>query len=215
MRTLRHLIGQSFMSEEKDKIPKFTEFETKYRTEITQMIPFKELVEELPGLVKFAYVQGPDTYYVRGENAFGRHRYAQYPDQNGNRFNQWTIKIKPQGAKNNIKRTEPNWNLSGTPPDEVEAGAIAMDYRFNFKIWKMCHIYEFKDATVVFYTVRDEETKKYDHFMEIEVTEETIHELTEQQAWNVIIKYEKLLEPVGVNAQKRLRKSLYEMYVRE
>jgi len=206
------------MSEEKitesDKIAKFTEFETKYRTEIDRMIPFKELVEDLPGLIKFSYVQGPDTYYLRDGNAFGRHRLAQYADKDGYRFSQWTIKIKPEGAKNNIKRTEPNWNVSATPPDEVEAGAIAMGYKFNFKIWKMCHIYEFKDATIVFYTVRDEDNKKYDHFIEIEVTEETIHELTEQQAWDVITKYEKILEPVGVNAQKRLRKSLYEMYVR-
>jgi hypothetical protein len=47
------------------------------------------------------------------------------------------------------------------------------------------------------------------------ITEETIHELTEDQAWEIIRKYEKVLEPVGVIAQKRMRKSLYELYKKE
>jgi len=50
------------------------------------------------------------------------------------------------------------------------------------------------------------------HLIEIEVDEETIHLLTEDQAWEIIRKYEKILEPTGVTPQKRLRRSLYEMY---
>lgn len=200
---------------EEVKIEPFTEFETKYETEFVLQIPFKELVETFPDLIRFEYVQGPDTYYTKKSGVFGRHRFSQYPDINGERFNQWTVKTKPDGAKNNIKRKEPNWNLSNTPEDEVVAGAIEMGYEFNFKIWKMCHIYTFPDATVVFYTTRNEKTKKYQHFIEIEVEEKTIHELTEEQAWAIIVKYEKLLEPVGVKPQKRLRNSLYERNVEE
>jgi hypothetical protein len=37
---------------------------------------------------------------------------------------------------------------------------------------------------------------------------------TEEQAWGIIAKYEKLLDSIGLNAQKRLRKSLFEMYYR-
>jgi hypothetical protein len=39
--------------------------------------------------------------------------------------------------------------------------------------------------------------------------------MTEEEAWGIIVKYEKVLESVGVSPQKRLRKSLFEMYVRE
>jgi hypothetical protein len=38
--------------------------------------------------------------------------------------------------------------------------------------------------------------------------------MTEKEAWAVIEKYEKLLEPVGINAYKRLKKSLFEIYKR-
>jgi hypothetical protein len=38
--------------------------------------------------------------------------------------------------------------------------------------------------------------------------------LTEDQAWAIIEKYEKILEPVGITAHKRLRRSLWEMYKR-
>ena len=75
----------------------------------------------------------------------------------------------------------------------------------------MCHIYNFEDATLVFYTVKD--GSKLDHFMEIEVREDM--EFTEDQAWAIIRKWEKELEPLGITAQNRLRKSLFDMYRRE
>jgi adenylate cyclase class IV len=85
-------------------------------------------------------------------------------------------------------------------------------HKFNFKIWKSCHIYEFHNATLVFYTVIEDGSTKENHFIEIEVNEERIHELTEEEAWNVIAGWEAILAPVGVTPQKRLRNSLYDMY---
>ncbi|MCX9024596.1 MAG: hypothetical protein OIN85_00705 [Candidatus Methanoperedens sp.] len=196
-----------------DKIPRFTEFETKYRTEISQLLPTKIILESLPDLQKFIYCQGPDTYYTKPDGSFGRYRRGQFPWSD--KFAQWTIKQKREGAKNNVQRFESNWRVDGTPANEIAAGAEAGGYKFNFEIWKMCHIYYFPDATLVFYTVREKGRTEVAHFIEIEVKEETIHELTEQQAWDVIAKYEKILEPVGISPQKRLRKSLYEMYVKE
>ena len=46
--------------------------------------------------------------------------------------------------------------------------------------------------------------------MEIEVNEEM--EFTDDQGWEIIKKYEKLLEHLGVSPQKLLRLSLFEMY---
>ena len=197
----------------KKLIPMYTEVECKYRVTIEDLPKFIQVVEVLPGLVEFLHTIGPDTYYTRNSEEFGRYRVAKYP-VNGEKWAQWTVKVKPEGAKNNVFRFESNWLVSGTPPEEIEAGALAMGYKKNFKINKYCHIFKFEDATVVFYTVREDGSDKNDHFVEIEVTEETIHKLTEDEAWNIIGKYEKILEPIGLNAQRRLRKSLFEMYVK-
>jgi len=198
---------------EEPKIARFTEFETKYNSDITNLSQFKSIVETIPDLLDFTYAEGPDTYLTKPDGSFGRYRVAKYPSDT--KYAQWTLKFKPVGAKNNISRLEYNWRVDGTPEQEILDGATAMGFTFNFKITKQCHIYRFKDATLVFYSVREEGITKEDYYVEIEITEETVHELTEDQAWEVIRKYEKILEPVGVNAQKRLRKSLFEMYKKD
>ena len=193
-----------------DKIPKFTEFETKYKTDLSALPIFNRIVSSLPNLESFLYTCGPDVYHSHSNNCIGRYRSTL-----DGKFAQWTVKRKPDGAKNNVYRFESNWNVAGTPADEVDAGAKQMGFVFDFKIHKNCFIYKFQDATVVMYWVREDGTEKEDYYIEIEVTEETIHELTEDQAWGVINKYEKLLEPVGISPQKRMKKSLFELYTKQ
>ena len=195
---------------EEPKIARLTEFETKYNSDIAHLSQFKSIVEALPDPLNFTYAEGPDTYLTKPDGSFGRYRVAKYPSDT--KYAQWTLKLKPAGAKNNISRLEYNWRVDGTPGQEILDGAAAMGFTFNFRITKQCHIYEFKDATLVFYSVREDGVVKEDYYVEIEITEDTIHELTEEQAWEIIRKYEKALEPIGVNAQKRLRRSLFEMY---
>ena len=89
-----------------------------------------------------------------------------------------------------------------------------MGYKFNFSIWKSCHIYNFKDATLVFYTVKDD-NDKIDHFVEIELDEKSIHKLTYDEAMRTIRRYEDILAPLGITYRNRLSKSLYEMYVKD
>lgn len=199
------------VAREANLLPRFTEFETKYRVDLSVLGVFKKIARTLPDPVWFLYTEGPDTYYSSPDGTPGRYRVTEFPVEN-TQFAQWTIKTKPDGAKNNIKRREPNWLVKGTTAEEIEQGALDMGFKFNFKIWKMCHIYKFKDATIVFYTVLEEGNKAEQHLIEIEVDEETIHTLTEEEAWAIIRKYEKILEETGINAQKRLRQSLYEMY---
>ena len=195
---------------EEIKISRFTEFETKYTSDIAHLSQFKSIVEKLPDLIEFIYAEGPDTYFTKSDGSFGRYRAAKYP--HGTTYAQWTLKIKPVGAKNNISRLEYNWRVDGTPAQEIVDGALWMGFTYNFKISKSCHIYRYPDATLVFYSVKEDGSSKEDYFMEIEITEETVHELTEDQAWDIIRKYEKVLEPVGVTAQKRMRRSLFELY---
>lgn len=198
-----------------ETLPPFTEFETKYRTELNILGIFKKIVKTIPNRIYFLYTEGPDTYYTNpNTKAIGRYRVTEFPKEDP-QFAQWTLKTKPEGARSNIKRKEPNWRVDNTKVEEIHQGALDMGYIFNFKIWKMCHIYKYPDATIVFYTVIKDGTDKEDHFIEIEVDEDSIYMLTEDEAWAVIEKYEKILAETGIIPQKRLRKSLAEMYMEE
>lgn len=194
----------------KENLPQYTEFETKYRVEGDQIYAFKKIVENLNEPYDFVYIQGPDHYFVRDDERFARYRKAEN-DKSGRA--EVTFKLKPTGAKNNIQRKEYNWRVDKTPYTEIAEGLEDQGYRFNFTIWKMCHIYKFKEATLVFYTVRDEK-EKMDHFVEIELDEASIHHMSLEEAMEKIRKYEAVLTPIGISHRGRLTKSLFEMYVK-
>lgn len=194
----------------KEKIEQFTEFESKYRVEGDKIYQFKEIVESMGEPSDFIYIQGPDYYFVRDDERFARYRKADN-DKSGRA--EVTFKLKPVGAKSNIQRKEYNWRVDKTPYQEIAEGLEDQGYKFNFKINKFCHIYKFKEVTLVFYSVRDEKGK-LDHFVEIELDEATIHHLTVDEAMEKIRKYEAILAPIGISHRGRLTKSLFEMYVR-
>lgn len=195
----------------KEKIPQYTEFESKYRVDGDQIYKFKEIVEAMGESYDFLYVQGPDYYFVRDDERFARYRKADN-DKSGRA--EVTFKLKPVGAKNNIQRKEYNWRVDKTPYTEIAEGLEDQGYKFNFKITKFCHIYKFKDVTLVFYSVRDEKNK-LDHFIEIELDEASIHHLTLDEAMEKIRKYEAVLSPLGITHRGRLTRSLFEMYVKD
>lgn len=197
---------------ELEKLDPQTEFETKYKTTVDKLVIFKSVVEKLPDLKKFIYVQGPDHYYVKPDASvmFARYRKAEHSNDGG------TLTFKQRTTdKDNVIRNEDNLDLAkNMTKDKVEANVNRLGYEFNFRIWKMCHIYKYSDATLVFYTVVDEEDKEA-HFMEIEVDEDTIGNLTEDDAWDIIRKYEEILAPTGITYKNRLRQSLFDMYKKE
>jgi predicted adenylyl cyclase CyaB len=199
------------LENEAKKLDPHCEFETKYKVGEEALFSFKTIVQSLPGLDHFIYVEGPDIYWTKGEDFF-RYRKAAHEKEN---IKAWlTMKQKPDGAKNNIQRKEVNWRVDVTPFETIREGVEMLGFKYNFKIYKMCHIYFFNDATVVFYTVKDESKGDLTHFVEIEVKEETIGDLTEEQAWEVVKKYEGAFAPLGITSKNRLRKSLFEMYRR-
>lgn len=194
---------------EMEKLEKHTEFETKYRVEGDLQFKFKAIVGDLD-YKGFVYAEGPDYYFTKPDGSFLRYRKATTEKRS-----EVTMKEKPLGAKHNVLRKEVNWRVDNTPKETVEEGAIMMGYTYNFSIWKACHIYNMKDGTtLVFYTVRGEDNK-IDHFVEIELDEHNIHKMTEDQAWDMIRKYEQILAPLGITHRNRLTKSLYEMYVKD
>lgn len=194
-----------------EKMQRHTEFETKYRLEGDKVFEFKQLVESIGEPYDFVYVQGPDWYYTKSDGSFLRYRKAENDKSNRAEL---TMKAKPEGAGHNVIRKEVNLRVDKNKFCTVEEFAKMLGYDFNFKIWKMCHIYKFKDATLVFYTVRDD-NGIMTHFVEIELDEDNIHNLTENEAWDIIRKYERILSPLGITHRHRLNKSLFEMYVKD
>lgn len=228
-------------------IAKLTEFETKYRVDPSTLTEFKRIMDTLPNLEKFIYVEGPDTYYTNEHiysqlasfilklPAAQRDAYAELLESTVGQFppfmryrrpshgldgdrKELTTKYKQDGSKNNVQREEKNIRVDKTDEETITKFVTDLGYKINFSIWKTCHIYNFDDATLVFYSVYDTtngKASKMDNFVEIEVSEEKVHGMTEAQAWEIITKYEKALESVGLSAKTRLRKSLFEMYKRE
>lgn len=198
-----------------EKLPPYTEFETKYYSELSILPTFQKIAKSIPDCRKFLYTEGPDEYNIRPDSPlFLRFRMTEHPVSTP-QFKQLTIKGRPKGAKNNIKRKEPNLDVSVNSPEEIREFIAEAGFTFNFKIWKACHIYDFDDATIVFYTVKQEGSDEEIYFIEIEVDEKTIHNLTEKEAWTVIKKYETILAETGINANKRIPRSLFEMFRKE
>ena len=185
--------------EDNKEILVFTEFETKYRTTVENRYPFKHIMEDDLGLVgdKFLYVQSGDHYYINAEGEFLRHRFS---DNKKDKRQEVTFKRKFKEG-NNIRRTEVNLRVDNNSEDTIKAFVEGLGYKYGFKVYKYCDIYHGKDVTFVFYSVRDEKGK-LDHFIEIEVKEDM--EFTEDQAWAIIRKYEKILEPLGIKPQNRI-----------
>lgn len=191
------------------------EFESKYRVEPSVLMPMKMLIEKMPTFKEFIYAEGPDEYFVSGDSFI---RYRKEANKGDNARAELTMKIKPEGAKNNIIREEFNIRVDGTPRETIVKFVNALGFKHNFTVMKSCFIYRMEDATLVYYYVVDTTDgglKNENHFVEIEVSEEQIHTMNEDQAWTILTKYEKALESIGINPQKRLRKSLYETYRRD
>lgn len=144
-------------------------------------------------------------YYVK-ENEFIRYRMASASDPT--KRSEMTYK-KKHASGNNIIRTEINLRVDPNEPETVKGFCEVLGYVHNFSIFKMCDIYYYDDADIVLYSVLDD-AGKIAHFLEIEVDESL--DISEDQAREILVKYEKLLAPLGINAYKRKKLSLFEMY---
>lgn len=191
---------------------KFLEIECKYNAEESNRTPFKDLAKSL-NPTRFVYVESHDIYYSKGADEFLRYRMPAENSQNETKDVRSELTFKKKHAEsNNVIRTEVNLRVDLNNPELVNAFCEGLGYTKNFSILKRCDIYFYDDADIVFYSVKDEDGK-YAYYLEIEV-EESLN-LSEEAGWEVIKKYEKILAPLGITAQKRKRLSLWEMYRRE
>ncbi len=180
----------------------FKEIEYKYDGSSLQMEKFTDLMETFR-INKRMMVSSFDDYFVDAAGNFVRYRYT---DDRG----ELTIKRK-LSDKNNNERVEVNVPTAGDNLKTVAAFVDLLGYKHNFGIYKSCRIFWIDKVVMVYYVVYDKELKELRRFVEIEANEDLQWD-TEEEAWNEIDKYEKLLEPLGITPKNRLKKSLFEIF---
>ena len=183
----------------------FREIEFKYDADGISMNSFVDLVESKLSFQKKMMVSSYDDYFIDTIGNFVRYRYT----DNGGEL---TIKRK-LNDKNNNDRIEINIPTTGDNFKSVSAFLSLLGYKHNFGIYKTCKIYWTGKAVLVYYVVYDKEMKELRRFIEIEA-DESYPWISESDAMEEILKYEKTLESLEIKPKNRLKKSLFEIFRR-
>jgi adenylate cyclase class IV len=181
----------------------FKEIEAKYDAHCVGMSAFIELIESNFTITKKMLVSSHDDYFTDVNDNFIRYRYT----DNGGEL---TIKRK-LSHKNNNHRIEVNIPTSGDNIKSVAAFVDLLGYKHNFGIYKTCRIYWSETAVFAYYVVYDKEMHELRRFIEIEANEAYSWK-SEEEAWEEVVRCEKILEPVGITSKNRLKKSLFEIF---
>lgn len=184
---------------------KYKEIEFKYNAENISLTSFIEFCEEEGPLEEF-YTAGYDHFYdnEKDPGAFCRHRIS-------SNFNQLTFKRKMVDT-NNFIRTEHNLTLGlETTKDQVAALCSEFGHKHNVSIFKTCWVYKYEKAVLAYYVCYNLEMKETARFFEIEANEDFAWE-DEKQAWDYILDWEKGCSDLGVSAQARIKRSLFELF---
>ncbi len=185
---------------------KFKEIETKYYADDIGLDQFEALVNNIAKPRDKMMVSSYDDYFVNKKDEFIRYRFT---DNRG----ELTIKRK-MTDKNNNERIEVNLSTEGDNFSAVEEFCNLLGYKHNFGIYKTCRIYWVDKVVLVWYVVYDKQMKELKRFIEIEADEHLEWE-SEEQAWEEVTKYEKMFEPLGITPRNRVRKSLFELFLKE
>jgi hypothetical protein len=149
-----------------------------------------------------------DYYYTANEpGEFIRYRESDDPEL--------TIKRKVKTA-NNWERVEVDLPIDGkrVTKNLVDSWVKLEGYNENFRIFKSCFIFWYDIVNTVYYVVYDENMKEKGRFIEIEVNKERVQGLGLEAAFQKLKDFERELSNLGLTAQNRLKKSLYEMFVK-
>jgi adenylate cyclase class IV len=186
----------------------FKELEYKYDASEIPLTSFLNMVSRLHP-VKRQDVSSWDYYYTLASaekpEEFIRYRDSQRPEL--------TIKRKTKQS-NNWERVEIDLPLDPARTDEntVKSFVNLLNYKENFRIYKSCFIFWFNDVNMVYYIVYDDNMKEKGRFIEIEVNKEKVKQLADPFA--TLKLYEASLLEVGIKPSNRLKRSLYEMFVK-
>jgi len=198
----------------------YLELEYKYNADGVNLVDFQVLVDELKPSKKIdvsswdLYYTRPPAYKVLFEGKeddiayFIRFRMSPLtPELTKKR------KIK---ESNNWERIEIDLPLDPNRVSErLVTAFVGLDgYEENFKIYKSCFIYWFEEVNMVWYSVYDQNMKEKGRFIEIEINKDKVDELGDR-AIEVLKEFEEKLEKLGITHKHRLKRSLFEMYVKQ
>lgn len=189
----------------------FTELEYKYNADGKKFSEFEAMIEGLKekyGYKKVQEVNSWDLYYERKEDDFQRLRLGDTPEL--------TRKFKVQES-NNWERVEIDLPVRVPEKGKLEnivTKYIGIDgYKFKRKINKTCSIHWFELVNYVYYTVYDSELHELGRFIEIEINKDKVNELGDK-AMDLLKEHEKNLAVLGITPQNRMKKSLYETFIK-
>lgn len=182
----------------------FLEIETKYNAADMTLTSFTEFCKSRKP-DKFVQASGWDHFYASeaDKQQFGRHRV-------GADFNQLTVKTKT-APKNNFIRQEDNLDFKEAISEErVKSFFAKFGYGHIKSIFKNCFIYKYPLYTLVYYVIYTVDMEEIGRYMEIEMSEDHPWH-SAPAAWDALVRLERECKPLGVSAQGRIRKSLYEI----
>ena len=179
----------------------FKEIETKYSADDIDMKDFVSIVNTHSP--EWTMVSSYDDYFTNDKDEFIRYRYH-------DTMGELTIKRKTIDANNN-NRVEVNLKTEGKSSAAVSAFLNLLGYRYNFSIFKTCKIGLLPKMVLVYYVVYDANLNELRRFIEVEAREDYKWS-SEQEAWDEVVKYEQMLEPLGIKPKNRLKKSLFEIF---
>ena len=188
---------------------KHLEIEFKYRADNVGLEAFVTFCKGFNGLKAHVSASGFDHFYdnVKDPGAFGRLRVG--PD-----LNQLTFKRKTEDA-NNFIRTEHNLDLAAhTCREQIEAFLGEFGYSYNMSLFKSCFVYKYDRHIFVYYICYDTDMKETGRFIEVEMSED-FPWASESDAYEELAVLEKLMKPLGISPQNRVKKSLFELYRKE
>jgi len=186
----------------------FKELEYKYRADGVKLQDFVSLMNNLSPENR-KDVSSWDHYYTSLTNAeeFIRFRESDNPEmtkkrktKTGNNWERMEVDL-PLDPKRISKKIVDKWtNVEG--------------YKENFTIYKSCFIFWYDIVNTVYYVVYDENMKETGRFIEIEVNKNKVTELGIDACFERLKDFEKTLAALGISSQNRLKKSLFEMFVK-
>lgn len=186
----------------------FKELEFKYKADAVKLSDFIALMSKV-GYSFRKDVSSWDHYYTHTDNKeeFIRFRESDNPEL--------TIKRKVK-ASNNWERVEVDLPLDTNKINKLTVDNwVALEgYKNNVTIYKSCFIFWQDVLNSVYYVVYDQDMKELGRFIEIEVNKEKVNSIGTEVAFQQLKEMEKNLIELGINPQNRLKKSLFEMYVR-
>jgi len=192
-------------------LDEFTELEYKYDASNVKLSDFQKFIDGLKedhDYQKLQEASSWDMYYVSSDNpnSFMRFRNGESPEL--------TIKEKTVDS-NNWERFELDLPLDGRRITEVTVDKFTsyLGYFLSRKIFKSCFIHWFNLVNYVYYTVYNDEMVEIGRYIEVEINKDKVPELQET-AISLLKSHEKALAQLGLNHNNRMKRSLFEIYVK-